>query len=88
MHRTGLILVTTAAVAWSTSGLFTRSLALDAPTILFWRGLFGALGLLALQAALPATGGLSSLRRLRGAGRGWPMLRLRRCRWSCSSAPC
>lgn len=68
MQRLGLILVTIAALAWSTSGLFTRSLALDALTILFWRGLFGAVGLLALLAVLPATGGLDSLRRLRGPG--------------------
>lgn len=68
MHRTGLILVTTAALAWSTSGLFTRSLALDAATILFWRGAFGGLGLLVLLACMPATGGLASLRALRGPG--------------------
>lgn len=43
--RIGLLLVTIAAVSWSTSGLFTRYLtALDIPTILFWRGLFGAIG--------------------------------------------
>jgi drug/metabolite transporter (DMT)-like permease len=44
----GLALVLTAIIGWSMAGLFTRLLALDAPTILFWRGLFGAIGTLAL----------------------------------------
>ncbi|MFM2389232.1 MAG: hypothetical protein RLZZ437_787 [Pseudomonadota bacterium] len=44
----GLALVLTAIIGWSMAGLFTRLLALDAPTILFWRGLFGAFGTLAL----------------------------------------
>lgn len=44
-YRIGLLFVTIAAVAWSMSGLFTRFLtAVDIPTILFWRGLFGAIG--------------------------------------------
>jgi drug/metabolite transporter (DMT)-like permease len=41
-HRIGLLLVTGAAVAWSTAGFFSRLIALDSWTILFWRGLFGA----------------------------------------------
>jgi drug/metabolite transporter (DMT)-like permease len=32
-----------AAICWSTAGLFTRLIALDPWTILFWRGVFGAL---------------------------------------------
>jgi len=40
-HRTGVVLVTAAAVAWSLAGFFTRLIPLDAWTILFWRGLFG-----------------------------------------------
>ena len=40
-HRTGIVLVTAAAVAWSTAPFFTRLLAFDSWTILFWRGLFG-----------------------------------------------
>jgi drug/metabolite transporter (DMT)-like permease len=67
-HRLGLLFVMTAAVAWSTSGLFTRSLPLDAPTILFWRGLFGALGMVALLAAVPNLGGIASFRRLGAPG--------------------
>jgi drug/metabolite transporter (DMT)-like permease len=40
-HRTGIVLIVAAAVAWSTAPLFTRLLAFDSWTILFWRGLFG-----------------------------------------------
>jgi drug/metabolite transporter (DMT)-like permease len=45
-HRLGLVLVTGSAIAWSTAGLFTRLIHLDSATMLVWRGLFGALGIL------------------------------------------
>ena len=41
----GLMLVTAAAVLWSTAGLFVRLLDLDVWTILAWRSLFAALSL-------------------------------------------
>ncbi len=39
----GALLLIFSAICWSTAGLFTRLIALDPWTILFWRGLFGAL---------------------------------------------
>jgi drug/metabolite transporter (DMT)-like permease len=64
-HRQiGLVLVVAAAVAWSTSGLFTRALTVNTAAILFWRGLFGALGMLLVLALIPASGGLTTLRTL------------------------
>lgn len=39
----GVLFLTLAAICWSTAGLFTRLIALDPWTILFWRGVFGAL---------------------------------------------
>ena len=50
-HRLGLLMVTGAAVAWSTAGFFVRLIALDSWTMLVWRGFFAALGLLAVIAA-------------------------------------
>jgi drug/metabolite transporter (DMT)-like permease len=41
----GLVLVTASAIAWSTAGFFARLVALDAATMLAWRGLFGALAI-------------------------------------------
>ncbi|MCW5745334.1 MAG: EamA family transporter [Alphaproteobacteria bacterium] len=41
--RTGTVLVAASAVAFSTAGLFSRLVALDVWTVLFWRGLFGGL---------------------------------------------
>jgi drug/metabolite transporter (DMT)-like permease len=41
--RTGFLLVTAAAIAFSTAGLFTRLIASDVWTMLFWRGLSGGL---------------------------------------------
>lgn len=41
----GLILVLLATLFWSMGGLFTRLVSVDAWTILYWRGTFGALGL-------------------------------------------
>src|SRR5687767_11705216 len=39
---TGVLFLALAALCWSTAGLFTRLIALDPWTILFWRGVFGA----------------------------------------------
>jgi len=39
----GVLCLALAAICWSTAGLFTRLIALDPWTILFWRGVFGAL---------------------------------------------
>ncbi|HEY4173552.1 MAG TPA: DMT family transporter [Rhodopila sp.] len=39
----GSVIVATSAVAFSTAGLFTRLIAVDVWTMLFWRGLFGGL---------------------------------------------
>ncbi len=64
----GIALVTTSAVAWSTTGLFTRILPLDAATMLVWRGLFGALGLIAVLAATQGRTGLRECLRLAPAG--------------------
>jgi drug/metabolite transporter (DMT)-like permease len=68
-YRLGLILITVSAVAWSTTGLFTRLIPLDAWTMLAWRGLFGAVGLAAVIAALERGRAFSNMRRM-----GWPGL--------------
>src|SRR5215831_11548889 len=39
----GTMLATSAALAYSTAGYFTRLLDLDAPTVLFWRGFYAGL---------------------------------------------
>jgi drug/metabolite transporter (DMT)-like permease len=68
-HRTGIMLVVAAAIAWSTAPLFTRLLPYDSWTILFWRGLFGG-GFIA--AFLIVTQGRSGLRELTGMrANGW-----------------
>ncbi len=63
-YQYGLLLVIAAAIAWSTSGLFTRLLSVDTATILFWRGLFGALGTWLAVALIPGTGGISTFRQI------------------------
>jgi drug/metabolite transporter (DMT)-like permease len=68
-HRTGIMLVVAAAVAWSTAPLFTRLLHYDSWTILFWRGVFGG-GFIA--AFLIVTQGWAGLRELTGMkANGW-----------------
>ena len=66
-YRLGLILVTTSAIAWSTAGLFTRIVALDSATMLAWRGIFGALGMLLVILVMDRKNTLSGFRKL-----GWP----------------
>ena len=42
-HLLGIVLTAASAVAYSTSGFFTRLIHLDTWTILFWRGIFAGL---------------------------------------------
>lgn len=68
-HLFGVLCVMGAAVAWSTFGFFTLSVSVDTPTVVVWRGVFGALGLLVLRVLHEGLTGLSGFRRL---GRmGW-----------------
>jgi drug/metabolite transporter (DMT)-like permease len=68
-HRTGIVLVIAAAIAWSTAPLFTRLLHYDSWTILFWRGLFGGSF---IAAFLILTQGRAGVRELTGMkANGW-----------------
>jgi drug/metabolite transporter (DMT)-like permease len=44
--RYGSLLVAASAIAFSTTGYFTRLIKLDVPTLLFWQGIFGGLFML------------------------------------------
>jgi len=67
-QRMGLVLVTAAAVAWSTAPFFTRLLAFDAWTILFWRGLFGGSLIGAFLLLVHGRGNLAQLSKLGWSG--------------------
>ena len=67
----GLVLVTGSAVAWSLAGLFTRLIHLDTWTLLAWRGIFGAVGIAAVDIAMHGRGAWRSLHRLRWATFGY-----------------
>lgn len=45
-YHLGLALVTASALIWSTAGLYARVIHVDTPVLLYWRGMFGCLGLL------------------------------------------
>lgn len=47
-HFLGVVFVTAGAVTWSSAGFFTRLIDLDYPTMIAGRGIFGAIGMLAL----------------------------------------
>ncbi|MGV3552013.1 DMT family transporter [Rhizobium sp.] len=47
-HLLGVIFVTAGAVTWSSAGFFTRLIGLDYPTMIAGRGIFGAIGMLAI----------------------------------------
>jgi drug/metabolite transporter (DMT)-like permease len=65
----GIGCVTGATVAWSTFGFFTLSVSADTPTVLVWRGIFGASSLLLVLVLREGPPGLSGFGRL---GRmGW-----------------
>ncbi len=73
-HRTGLILVFTSTLAWSTAGLFTRAITEDVFTVLVWRGLFGTLGLLAVLFARDGSAGFRAFLKLGRAGWAYALL--------------
>ena len=66
-HRLGLALVAAAALCWSTSGIFIRSISADLMTMLFWRGLFSGGSVFALFFLMEGWNGFAILRGLR-----WP----------------
>lgn len=66
-YRLGMLLVTASAVAWSTAGFFTRLIPLDNWTLLFWRGLFGALGVLLFMLYRDRQQAIAQFRTM-----GWP----------------
>jgi len=65
-YRLGLVLVTASAVALSMGGLFTRLISADTPTMLMWRGFFGAAGIFLFVAWRSGGAGFKGL--------GWPGL--------------
>ena len=68
-HRIGLILAASAALCWSTSGLFVRGISADLMTMLFWRGLFSGSAVFALFFFIERGRSFAVLRALR-----WPAL--------------
>lgn len=73
-YRLGLVLVLLSTISWSTTGLFTRLIALDGWTMLFWRGIFGGLGLLAVIWLLEGRHGLTRFRRLGRPGLAYVLI--------------
>jgi len=67
-HRTGIVLIVAAAVAWSTAPFFTRLLHFDSWTILFWRGLFGAAMIAAILTMTQGVAGLRDFTRIDRTG--------------------
>ncbi len=57
----GIILIAAAAIALSTAPFFTRLLHFDSWTILFWRGLFGAIAVVGLMTLIQGRDGLKDL---------------------------
>ncbi|MBR0751400.1 DMT family transporter [Bradyrhizobium jicamae] len=67
-HRTGIVLVVAAAVAWSTAPFFTRLLHQDSWTILFWRGVFASIFITSVLAVTEGRKGLRNLVAMRPHG--------------------
>ena len=77
----GVLLVILAALLWSTGGLIVRSLATDAWTTVFWRGLAAGGFLLAFIAIRERRRAVASFLRI-----GWPGLVVTVCNASASTA--
>ena len=66
-YRIGLVMVSAAALAWSSAGYFTRLIPADAWTTQFWRGIFGGLFIALFAVAWLRRGLWGAIR-----GLGWP----------------
>ena len=73
-HRQGILMLLCATLAWSTSGLFARAIPLDTPTVILWRGLAGAAGLLLTLWWLKGAEGFRDFTRLGRAGWAYSLL--------------
>jgi drug/metabolite transporter (DMT)-like permease len=69
-----VVLVTLSAVIWSTAGFFTRLIATDTWTLLFWRSVFGALFLLAALVRQERSDALRAIGTMGWAGWGVSIL--------------
>ena len=67
-HRLGLAMVTFGTVCWSAAGFFTRCISVDTWTLVFWRGVFGALTALAVLAVQQRGRMVRPFQDLRGPG--------------------
>lgn len=67
-RRLGLAMVFAATLSWSTAGLFTRAADTDLVNIIFWRGIFGVLGMAVVLLVFQGRAGLASFGRLGKAG--------------------
>lgn len=67
-RRLGLAMVFTSTLAWSTAGLFIRAADTDLATIIFWRGVFGVIGMGAVLVIFQGWAGFASFRRMGRAG--------------------
>ncbi|WP_149588413.1 DMT family transporter [Tabrizicola flagellatus] len=72
-HRQGVLLLLASTLAWSTSGLFARAIPLDTPTVILWRGLAGAAGLVVVLLWLRGRQGFGDFVRLGPAGWGYAL---------------
>jgi drug/metabolite transporter (DMT)-like permease len=67
-YRLGLLLIAGSAIAWSTAGYFTRLIPLDNWTLLFWRGIFAAIGIFLFMLVKDGPGAWRQFGQLRGPG--------------------
>ncbi|MFN5998204.1 MAG: DMT family transporter [Paracoccaceae bacterium] len=67
-RRLGLAMVFASTLTWSTAGLFIRAADTDLASIIFWRGVFGVLGMAVVLLAFQGWAGLGTFKRLGKAG--------------------
>ena len=67
-YHLGLVMISGSAIAWSTAGYFTRLITLDNWTLLFWRGIFAAIGIFLFMLVKDGRGAWRQFGRLRGPG--------------------